>query len=118
MSSHQLSFWERMQLRLLRWLGVSLGVFDILLGVRWGERLVEHLSGRWQARLARIDRDLAQLEAERERLQVQTEALAIHAAAIYLGGRCLSHGELRFDAADLWRWLERHKQPAGSDWDA
>jgi hypothetical protein len=95
-----LSFWNHLQLTALRWLTTVLGLVDGLLHVRWGERVLECLSNRWQSQLAQLDHALAALEQERHRLQVQAEALAIHAAVIYLGGRKLACNELRFDPGD------------------
>ncbi|MFC2029719.1 hypothetical protein ACFLWA_03215 [Chloroflexota bacterium] len=92
--------WDRVQLALLRWLATILALADQLFNVHWGERLLESLASRWQAQLAELDDNLAHLEEERQRLHLQTEALAIHAAALYLGGRSLARGELRFDPAD------------------
>jgi len=66
MSPPRASLRDRVQLRLLRMLSVSLALIDSLLGVSWGERLLERLAARWQARLAQIDADLAALERERE----------------------------------------------------
>jgi hypothetical protein len=94
------SFWNQTQLTLLRMFTLFLGLVDRLLGIPWGERLLDRLARRWQARLGQLDKDIAHLEQERQRLQAQTEALAIHAAAIYLAGRSLAHNELRFDPAD------------------
>jgi hypothetical protein len=85
---------------MLRVLSVVLGAVDALLDVRWGERCLERLAERWQSRLTNLDEALAELEKERRQLQAQAEALAIHAAAIYLGGRSLARDELRFDPAD------------------
>jgi len=62
--------------------------------------LVERQSERWLARLARLEEEVDRLEAERSRVQSQAEALALHAATIYMGGRSLAHHELRFDPAD------------------
>ena len=92
--------WDRAQLTLLRWLAATLALTDKLFNVRWGERLLENLARRWQTQLVRLDETLAELEQERHRLQVQTEALALHAAALYLGGRSLARDELRFDPAN------------------
>jgi hypothetical protein len=100
MNLKRLSFWDQTQLTLLRMFTLFLGLMDGWLHIHWGERLLELLAHRWQARLLQLDKDIAHLEQERERLQVQAEALAIHAAAIYLGGRSLAHNELRFDPAD------------------
>jgi hypothetical protein len=94
------SVWIQMQLTMLRVLSVVLGAVDSLFNVRWGERLLERLAGRWRSKLAQLDEALAQLEAERNQLQQQAEALAIHAAVIYLGGRSLVRDELRFDPTD------------------
>lgn len=100
MNEHSLSFWSRAQLRLLRLLTVFLAIVDSLFHVRWGERLLERMAGRWQAQLLELDQSLAQLEIERQQIQSQAEGLSIHAAALYLGGRRLARGELRFDPAD------------------
>jgi hypothetical protein len=81
-------------------LATGLALADGLLRVRWGERLLERLAHRWQARLAHLDETLAELEQERSRLNLQTEALALYAAALYLGGRSLARDELRFDPAE------------------
>ncbi len=97
MNPTQGSFWDRTQLALLRLLTMLLALFDRLFNVRWGEHLLDRMANRWQAQLAQLDRSLARLEEERHRLQLQVEALAIHAATIYLGGRKLTHDELRFD---------------------
>jgi hypothetical protein len=93
-------FWDRAQLTLLRWLAATLVLTDKLFNVRWGERLLESLARRWQTQLISLDESLAELEEERHRLHMQTEALALHAAALYLGGRSLARDELRFDPAD------------------
>jgi hypothetical protein len=94
------SLWDQMQMALLRMFTLLLGLLDGVLNVHWGERLLERLAHRWQARLVQLDKDIAHLEQERARLRAQAEALAIHAAAIYLGGRSLTHNELCFDPAD------------------
>jgi hypothetical protein len=99
-NSQSLSWWEQLQLILLRLVSVILAAVDRLFNVTWGERQVARLSGRWQARLAHLDQTLADLEMERQQLQMQTEALAIQAAAIYLAGRSLTRDELRFDPAE------------------
>ena len=91
--------WDRAQLTLLRWLAAILALTDKLFNVRWGERLLANLARRWQVQLVRLDETLAELEQERHRLHLQTEALALHAAALYLGGRSLARDELRFDPA-------------------
>lgn len=100
MTEPSLSFWDRAQLRLLRLLTVCLAVVDSLFHVRWGERLLERMASRWQAQLLALDESLARLETERQQIELLAEALSIHAAALYLGGRWLARGELRFDPAD------------------
>jgi hypothetical protein len=100
MDSRPLSLWNQLQLTSLRLLTALLSTMDGLLHVRWGERVLDRLSDRWQSELVRLDEALASIEQERERLQLQAEALAIHAAAIYLGGRSLAREELRFDPGD------------------
>jgi hypothetical protein len=100
MSHRQISFRDRLQLRLLRLLSISLALIDRLLGVRWGEHLLERLAARWQARLAQIDAELAALEREREMVRLQAEGLALYTAVTFLAGRQLARGELRFDSAD------------------
>lgn len=100
MNLKPLTFWEQVQLTALRLLTLFLGLVDGLLHVRWGEQLLEHLARRWQSRIAQLDQHLARLEQERERLEAQSEALALHVAAIYLGGRSLAHNGLHFDPAD------------------
>jgi hypothetical protein len=89
-----------MQLVLLRLLSAALGLIDGVLHVRWGERLLTRMADRWQVKIAQLDKAMAQLAVERKQLQLQSEALALHAAAIYLGGRNLARGELRFDPGD------------------
>ncbi len=93
-------FWDRMELALLRVLTVVLSIVDGLFKVRWGERLLDSLSKGWQTQLAELNEAIDSLEKERAQLQVQAEALAIHAAALYLGSRYLARDELRFDPAD------------------
>ncbi len=100
MNPRPLSFWNQVQLTLLRLLSALLGAVDSLFNIGWGERVLERLANRWQSQLAQLDAALALLEKERAQLQLQAEALAIHAAAIYLGGRCLARDELCFDPAD------------------
>jgi hypothetical protein len=97
MSPSPFSFWEQTQLTLLRFLSIVLGLFDHLLHVHWGEHLLDRMSKRWQTRLDQLDEALAHLEEERRRLRLQAEALAIHTATLYLGGRSLARDELRFD---------------------
>jgi hypothetical protein len=92
--------WTRVQLTLLRWLAVLLALVDSLLNVDWGERLLARISSHWQAQLVQLNQDISQLERERHQMQEQAEALALHAAAIYLGGRLLARNELCFDPAD------------------
>jgi hypothetical protein len=91
---------DRLELALLRLLSLGLGVLDTTLGVSWGERLLERLASRWQARLVQLDRALAELHVQREQVGSQAEALAIQVAAIYLGQRHVARGELCFDPAD------------------
>ena len=100
MSFRSLRIWDRAQLILLRWLTFGLGTMDRLLNVHWGQSLLDRLSSRWQTQISQIDLALAQIEEERQQLQTQAEALALHAAAVYLGGRSLARGELSFDPAD------------------
>lgn len=100
MSRRWASFRDRMELRMLRLLSISLAVMDRALGVRWGERLLARLAARWQARLAQIDADLAALEEEREMVQLQAEGLALYTAITYLASRQLARGELCFDSSD------------------
>ena len=97
MNPSPLTFWDRAQLILLRMLSIGLGLMDRLLHVDWGERMLGRMSRKWESQLAELDVTLAQLELERERIQTQSEALAIHAAAVYLAGRNLSQDKLRFD---------------------
>ena len=97
MNPSPLSLWEQTQLTLLRFLSIVLGLLDRLFHIHWGEHLLARMSNRWQKRLDQLDETLAHLEKERRRLRLQAEALAIHAATIYLGGRSLARKELRFD---------------------
>ena len=99
MNPSPLSLWEQTQLTLLRFLSILLGVLDRLFHIHLGEHLLDRMSKNWETRLDQLDEALAHLEKERHRLQLQAEALAIHAAAIYLGGRSLAREELRFDPA-------------------
>jgi hypothetical protein len=92
--------WDHMQLVMLRLLVAGLAVVDRLFNVRWGEHVLERLAARWQARLTQLDQALAYLEEERHKLQLKTEALALHTAAIYLGGRSVARDGLCFDPAD------------------
>jgi hypothetical protein len=94
------SFWNQLQLVSLRLLSGFLGVVDSLFDVRWGERLLDRMGNRWRSRLLQLDDDLARLEEERSQLQLQAQALSLHGAAIYLGGRKLARNELRFDPTD------------------
>jgi hypothetical protein len=94
------SVWDRLELRLIRLLTIGLASIDSLFNVDWGERLLERQANRWRAKLVRLQEEMDRLEAERCRVQAQAEALALHAATIYLGGRSLVHHELRFDPAD------------------
>jgi hypothetical protein len=95
-----MSVWDRLELRVIRAATIGLALFDRLFNVDWGERLLERRADRWRARLARLQEEMDQLEVERSRVQRQAEALALHAATIYLGGRSLARHELRFDPAD------------------
>ena len=99
MNSTRLTFWDRAQLFLLRLLSIGLGLLDRLLRIDWGERVLDRMSRRWEEQLDQLDATLAHLEQEREQIQAQSEALAIHAAAIYLAGRSLTQETLRFDPA-------------------
>lgn len=99
MNSKSLSFWDQTQLLLLRLLSLVLGLVDSLFHVRWGARLLDRLTNRWQAQLVELDDALARLEQERQQMQALAETLSIQAAAIYLAGRRLTHDELRFDPA-------------------
>ncbi len=92
--------WDRLELRVIRLLTIGLALIDSLFNVDWGERLLKRQSDRWQARLGELEEEVDRLEVERGRVQAQAEALALHAATIYLGGRSLLHHELRFDPAD------------------
>jgi hypothetical protein len=97
MNSTPLSFWDRVQLLLLRILSIGLGLIDRLFHIDWGERALGRMSRRWEDQLEELDATLARLEQEREQIQAQSEALAIHAAAIYLAARNLTQDKLRFD---------------------
>ena len=99
MNPSPLTFWDRAQLTLLRLLSIGLGLVDRLFHIQWGERALGRMSRRWESRLEQLDETLALLDQEREQLQAQSEALAIHAAAIYLAGRNLTQDKLRFDPA-------------------
>ena len=99
MNSTRLTFWDRAQLFLLRILSIGLGLLDRLFRIDWGERVLDRMSRRWEEQLDQLDATLAHLEQEREQIQAQSEALAIHAAAIYLAGRSLTQETLRFDPA-------------------
>jgi hypothetical protein len=92
-----LTFWDRAQLFLLRMLSIGLGLIDRIFRIDWGERALERMSRRWETRLEQLDASLARLEQEREQIQSQSEALAIHAAAIYLAARNLTQDKLQFD---------------------
>lgn len=97
MSFTHLTFWDRAQLFLLRMLSIGLGLIDRIFRIDWGERALERMSRRWETRLEQLDASLARLEQEREQIQSQSEALAIHAAAIYLAARNLTQDKLQFD---------------------
>jgi hypothetical protein len=96
----RLSFWDHVQLFWLRILTAVLSLMDGVLHVRWGERLLQRLAGRWQAQVEALNHALAELEENRQHIQGQIAALSLQAAALYLGGRQMSRGELRFDPAD------------------
>ena len=100
MNPSPLTFWDRAQLALLRMLSIGLGLLDRLFQVDWGERALGRMSRRWESQLEQLDETLAQLEQERERIQAQSEALAIHAAAVYLASRNMTHDRLQFDPQD------------------
>ena len=97
MNSMPLTYWDRAQLFLLRMLSIALGMVDRIFRIDWGERALSRMSRRWEARLEQLDASLARLEQEREQIQSQSEALAIHAAAIYLAARSLTQDKLQFD---------------------
>ncbi len=97
MNPSPLTFWDRAQLALLRLLSIGLGLLDRLFHVDWGERALGRMSRRWESRLEKLDETLSLLEQERKDLHAQSEALAIHAAAIYLAARKATEGTLRFD---------------------
>lgn len=99
MSLPPLSLWEQTQLVLLRVVTLGLGFVDRLFNVHWGEHLLERMANRYQAQLDQLDETLARLKEERHQLELWQEALAIQAAVVYLGGRSLARGELRFDPA-------------------
>jgi hypothetical protein len=95
-----MSFWAHIQLRLIRALSIVLGLVDRLFNSHWGEHLLARMARRWETQLGQLDEAMDALHRERERLHQQAEALSVQAAAIYLSGRTLSRGELRFDPAD------------------
>jgi hypothetical protein len=92
--------WNHLEMRLIHLLSIALAVIDTMFRVHWGERLLSRWTDRWQMRLSRLEEEVARLEAERDRVRSQSQALALNAAAVYLGGRSLLHGELRFNPAD------------------
>ena len=100
MNAGSLSVWDQLELWLIRLLTIGLALIDRLFNVDWGGRLLERQGNRWRARLVQLQEEMDHLEAEHSRVQSQAEALALHAATIYLGGRSLAHHELRFDPAD------------------
>lgn len=100
MSARLSSLWDRVELRLLRLLSITLAILDGLLGVSWGKRVLDRLTARWQADLAKIDATLAALEQDRIRLRTQAEGLALYAAVTYLASRQSACGEICFDPAD------------------
>jgi len=99
-SARSQSLRDRLELRVIRLLTTGLALFDGLFNVDWGERLLKRQGDRWEAKLVRLQEEVDRLEVKRGRVQAQVEALALHAATIYLGGRSLVHNELRFDPAD------------------
>lgn len=99
MDHSPLTFWDRAQLGLLRLLSIGLGLLDRLFQIDWGERALGRMSRRWESQLEQLDEALVRLEQEREQLQDQSEAMAIHAAAIYLAARNVTQDRLRFDPA-------------------
>jgi hypothetical protein len=100
MNPIELSSWERAQLFFLRVLSAGLGLVDNLLGIHWGERILDRLAGRWQTQMDQIDEAMATLREEQERLETQLDGLRLQTAVLYLGNRQLAQGELRFDAAE------------------
>ena len=98
--SEGLPFRDRVELGLIRLATRGLVWVDRLFNVRWGERLLDRASDGWQDQMAALDQALVQLGQERDRLEEQIEALSIHLAAVYLGGRQLARGELCFDPKD------------------
>lgn len=100
MTPHPLSVWDQVQLVLLRGFSLVLGGVDRVLGLRWGERLLDHMARGWQEQLDRVNANLDHLEQERLQLHRQMDAMALQAAALHLGGRSLARHELRFDPAD------------------
>jgi hypothetical protein len=100
MNPRPVSFWNQVQLTLLRWLSEFLGVVDGTFNVRWGEWLLERMANRWRTRLLQLDDALANLQEERSRLERQGQVLALRVATIYLGRRKLARDELVFDPAD------------------
>ncbi len=91
---------NRLQVRLIRVVGMALGVFDKAFDTQIGERLVDRLTRRWQRRLDTLGAELAALDAEREGLEAQVTAMALQAAVYYLGARALTRGDLCFDPGD------------------
>jgi hypothetical protein len=81
-------------------LSTALGFLDGVLNVQWGEHLLEQVAIRWQAKLVRLDQSIACLEQEKKQIEVEMEALALHAATLYLGARSLTCDRLRFDPSD------------------
>jgi hypothetical protein len=95
-----LSFWDQVQLFWLRILTAVLSLMDGALHVRWGERLLQRMASRWQTQVEALNQAMAELEESRQHIQGQIAALSLQAAALYLGGRQISRGELRFDPAE------------------
>lgn len=100
MNPEKLSLRERVQLFLLRGGTRLLRTVDSLLGVQWGEHQIQQLAVRWSTQISEIDQAIVDLEEERNHVLSQVEALAIQSAAIYLGGRQMTHNKLSFDPSD------------------
>lgn len=94
------SWRDQAQLILLRITARLLGVVDRLFNVQWGQGLLVRMANHWQSQIVQLNQAISHLEQERGQIQEQAEALAIHAAAIYLGGRSLARNELCFDPDD------------------
>ena len=115
MNPQPLSFWDQVELLLLRLAAALLVPVDRLFNVQWGERVLTRMTVRWEERLATLDEAMAELDRERQHIQDQTQALAIHTAAVYLGGRCLTHDEARSRNARGRLAFVRHGRAASCD---